>query len=107
MKTQVKFGGSLEEGVWMRSERQLSDLMGKGKNVAAMKALNSILTDMPMFFVAEITHIEDGKKATWKVSGSRLRLANWLADAKLKDPTIEIVSVTSDRNQARGMATEV
>lgn len=106
MKITPRFQG-LEESQWAKGERQVADLIGKGKNNAVMKALDSILTDMPMFFVAEVTHIEDGKQVTWKVSGSRLRLANWLADAKLEKPTVEIVHATSDRNKARGMATEV
>lgn len=104
MKAKVRFGNLNEV---TSGESKLSRLVGKGKSVAIMKALDDVVSVMPVFFVAKITATENGKKTTYMVSGSRLRLANWLADAVLQDPQIEILEITSDRNKARSMAQEV
>lgn len=99
--------GELDESFRARGSSQISSLVGKGRSQSIGKVLEKIELSIPMFFVIEVESTEDGERKKYQVSGSRLRISNWLADAKLEDPKIEIVHVTSDRNVARGMATEV
>lgn len=107
MKAEVMFGGDLGESYRGRGQTQIAKMVGRGKPQIIGRLLEKIELSIPMFFVLEIEHTEDEAKKKYKVSGSRLRIANWLSDAKLTDPKVEIVHVTSDRNVARGMAQEV
>ena len=85
----------------------------KGSNASA-KGMESILRDEIQFVTSPRGNIylvlevkESGR--IYRVSGSMLRLCNWLVDlVKVSGiDKMRVIAVTGDRNESRKMATEV
>jgi hypothetical protein len=70
--------------------------------------LNSSAETLPLYFVVSIKGEMLGEKVDVKFSGNRLRMASYLEDISPgANGVVRVIDITTDRNKARSMATEV